>query len=349
MTSPLDEVEVPERPGIPGLRFRHLRQPDDFPGMAAANQRTRDVAGIEEVVDPEAMARDYAHFVNWDPHDDTVIAERDGAIVGYVRVDWRDLTDGTRGFQIIVVVDPAVAGVGIESAFLAWAEARQAAKARAIPVVDRRPSLLRTFSFGAEAALSEALTDRGWTRTGHGHEMVRATLDDIPDLPLPDGLVIGAVGDLAEQRRVWDAASEAFRDERGEAEPTEEDWQNELADPLEDPSLWVIAHDGSEVAGGVQGRIDPVENAYHGRERGYLEGVWVRRPWRRRGLARALIARTFQVLRDRGMTSAYLSVDGLNPNQAMDLYEGLGFTSVSTTYDWQMPLPPDVAPAAPIG
>ena len=49
------------------------------------------------------------------------------------------------------------------------------------------------------------------------------------------------------------------------------------------------------------------------------------------------------------MTSAYLSVDGLNPNQAIDLYEGLGFTSVSTTYDWQKPLPPDVAPLAPIG
>ena len=52
--------------------------------------------------------------------------------------------------------------------------------------------------------------------------------------------------------------------------------------------------------------------------RGYIAGVWTRRPYRRRGLARALLARVLVLLRERGMTSAYLGVDGLNPNQAVD-------------------------------
>ena len=39
------------------------------------------------------------------------------------------------------------------------------------------------------------------------------------------------------------------------------------------------------------------------------------------------------------MTSAYLGVDGLNPNQAMDLYTGLDFAVASTSYDWTKPLP----------
>jgi mycothiol synthase len=54
----------------------------------------------------------------------------------------------------------------------------------------------------------------------------------------------------------------------------------------------------------------------------------VRRPWRRRGLARALIARSLQVLKDQGMTEACLGVDAQNPNGARHLYESMGFCSV---------------------
>ena len=338
-----DEVDVPGRPDVPGLRFRHFRQPDDFAGMAAANQRSRDASGIEEIATADGMARNYATFVNWDPYDDTVIIERDGAIVGYGRVDWRDLADGGRTFMTIVVVEPAHWGLGITTAVVAWAERRLVAKATAIPPSERRASAMRTFSFAAETDLVEGLTTRGWTRTGQGHEMVRPTLDDIPVVAMPDGLEVRSIGaDAAAWRRVWDASAEAFSDERGEAVTTEADWESWRDDPLEDPSLWVIAFDGEEIAGGVDGRIDPEENAHHGRERGVIAGVWVRRPWRRRGLARALIAQALVGLRERGMTSAYLGVDGLNPNQAMTLYESLGFEIVSTTYDWTKPLPPEL-------
>jgi len=340
-----DEVVIPGAPDVAGLRFRHLRQPDDFAGMAAANQRSRDAAGVEEVITEEVMVRDYAHFVNWDPFDDTVVVERDGAIVGYARVEWREVTDGSRSFTTIVVLDPAQARLGIAAALFGWSEARLIANARAIPPAERRPSVMRTYSYGVDAEVTTALEACGWTRTGHGYEMVRPTLDDIPDVPMPAGLVVRAIGlDAASRRRVWDAATEAFADERNETEPTEEDWQNALSNPLEDPSLWVIAFDGDEIAGGVEGRIDPAENAHHRRERGLIQGVWVRRPWRRRGLARALLARGLERLRDHAMTSAYLGVDGLNPNQAMSLYESLGFEISSTGYDWEKALPPEVAP-----
>ena len=340
-----DEVRVPDRPDIPGLVFRHMRQPDDYPGMAGANQRTRDAAGVEELISAEVMARDYAKFINWDPYDDTVVVERDGAIVGYARVEWRDLTDGTRSFSAVAVVEPAQWDLGITSSLIGWAEERLIANASAMPVSDRRPSVMRTFSFAPETDLVASLEAHGWTRTGQGHEMIRPTLEAIPDVPMPDGLVVRPIAlDAAARRAVWDAANEAFADERNEEVPSEEDFATWLVDPLEDPALWVIAFDGDEIAGGVEGRIDPAENAHHGRERGLVEGVWVRRPWRRRGLARALLGRALVRLRDHGMTSAYLGVDGLNPNQAMTLYEGLGFAISSTTYDWTKPLPPEAAP-----
>lgn len=329
---------VPVPAPIAGVRFRHFRGAEDYPGMAAANQAARDAAGIEEVVTAEGMARDYAHLVNCDPATDILVAELPDRLAGYARVEWRDLENGSRSFTAIVMLEPAAAAVGAYGPMLAWAEARLTAMSASI-VAEPRPGLMRTYTFGAEAALASVLEDRGWTRTGQGHEMVRPTLDDIPEIPMPDGLEVRPIGsDRALRRAVWDAGSEAFADERDEAVPTEEDWEAELADPRQDPSLWAVAFDGDEVAGAVLGLIDPDENAHHGRERGLLAAVFTRRAWRRRGLARALIARCLVLLRDRGMTSAYLGVDGLNPNQAMDLYTSLGFEIASTSHDWTKPI-----------
>ena len=75
--------------------------------------------------------------------------------------------------------------------------------------------------------------------------------------------------------------------------------------------------------------------------RAYIAGVWTRRPYRRRGLAKALLARVLVLLRERGMTSAYLGVDGLNPNQAVHLYESLGFEVHTSETDWTKPIPRD--------
>lgn len=336
----LDEVTVPGRPDIEGLTFRHVRLPEDFAGMAAANQLARDRAGVEEIATPDQMARDYATFQHWDPDADTVIAERDGRIVGYARTEWRDLTDGTRAFQTIVIVEPAQERTGIVEAMLAWAEARLVAIARSIPASDARDGTMRQYAFETDVELAELLEAHGWVRAGRSHEMTRPTLDEVPTVPLPSGLIVRPMAaGRAARRALWEAASEAFADERGESEPSEADWERFDADPLEDPSLWVVAFDGDEIAGGVLGKIDPAENAHHGRERGIVAAVFTRRPWRRRGLARALIARGLVRLRDHGMTSAYLGVDGLNPNQAMHLYADLGFEIANTTIDWIRPLP----------
>jgi ribosomal protein S18 acetylase RimI-like enzyme len=56
-----------------------------------------------------------------------------------------------------------------------------------------------------------------------------------------------------------------------------------------------------------------------------LDSVFVRRPWRRRGLAAALVGRSLALLRDRGMTSAWLGVDADNPTGALGVYERAGF------------------------
>ena len=288
----------------------------------------------------DAMARDYAHLVNCDLERDLLVVERNGKTIGYARVEWRELTDGTRAFVSIGMLHPRERRQGIGRAMLGWCEARLAAKAAFLADRERVPAVMQAFAFGAEPGAVALLERSGWTRSGRGYEMVRPTLDDIPDVPMPAGLVARPIGtDEASRRAVWEAAADAFRDHRAEPEPTDEDWQQFLGDRNQDPSLWVVAFDGDEIAGAVLGKIDPVENAHHGRERGICDSVFTRRAWRRRGLARALLARSLVRLRDHGMTSAYLGVDALNPNQAMTLYSSLGFEVASMSIDWIKPLP----------
>jgi len=64
----------------------------------------------------------------------------------------------------------------------------------------------------------------------------------------------------------------------------------------------------------------------------------VRRPWRKQGLARALIARSLSQLRELGMTEASLTVDTENPSGALRLYEGLGYRPVKRGSVYRKPL-----------
>lgn len=344
----LDEVAVPARPDDATIRFRQYRGAADLAGMAAANQAMRDADGIVDTASADDMAIQYANLTNCDLDRDLVIVERiatDGAasrIVGYARVEWRDLTDGTRSFSSLVIMAPDVRTPALARALLGWAEVRTVDNARHVPDRDAFPARMQAYTIGSDPTLPGVLEATGWRKRGRGYEMLRESLDDLPELPLPDGLEVRAIADdKAGREAVWTALVEAFRDHRDEPEASEEDWRQFRDEPKYDTDLWIVAFDGDEIVGGVLGMIDDELIAHHGVQRGYIDGVFTRPSWRRRGLARAAIAQALVLLRDRGMTSAFLEVDGLNPNQAMGLYESLGFGVVSSSIDWTKPLPDD--------
>jgi ribosomal protein S18 acetylase RimI-like enzyme len=89
--------------------------------------------------------------------------------------------------------------------------------------------------------------------------------------------------------------------------------------------MMIMAWDGDEIAGGVICSIWGPENEANGYLRGWVDSVFTRRPWRRRGLAAALIGRGLVLLHERGMTSAQLGVDVANPHEATRLYTSAGF------------------------
>ena len=205
--------------------------------------------------------------------------------------------------------------------------ARARERATADGADDRRPAFAGSFTQEAEVGHRQLLADAGFQPARYFFEMTR-DLTDVDVAPLPDGLDIRPVTpDL--HRAIYDADVEAFRDHWEARQPEREDFDNLFAKADFDPALWVVAWDGDEVAGVVQPWIWKDENEALGIRRGWLEHISVRRPWRGRGLARALTTEAMRRLRAAGMTEAMLGVDAENPTGALGLYESMGFTVVS--------------------
>jgi mycothiol synthase len=309
-----------------GLVLRHLRPPDDYPEMNAIANALREVEGNTFYTTDEQFSQFYEHLSRSDPVTDVAIAEIDGRIAGYGRAAWHEELDGTRIYEVIPFVDPIVAGQDVFTAMVGAIEARATAMAAGHPPATK---YLETFGGDLAPERDALLRAGGYEAVRFSYSMVRASVDDLPDAPLPAGLEIREVRP-EHLPAIWAADQEAFRDHWGYAPATEADYELFVSDPvMGDTSLWRVAWDGDEIAGQVRSYISDEENARMGRLRGYTEHISVRRPWRKRGLARALIAASFPLLRARGMTDAALGVDTENTSGALRVYESCGFRPVS--------------------
>lgn len=305
------------------LRVRSYLGTADVPEIARIVNAASAADRVTEVWTEEALGSWFGHASDhFDPARDVVLAELEGRVVATGRVEWVDTRDGRdREYRVSGSVDPELRGRGIGSALLATLEDR----ARSLAAT-HAPDRARVLAgFAPEGRPGEALLrEVGYETARWFIDMLRPTLDDIVEPPLPEGLEIRPV--TPDQHvTIWRANREAFHDHWGGSDESIEQLQRILGDPDTDPSRWLIAWDGDEVAGGVWNEIYPAENAAYGVRRGWIDSVFTRRPWRQRGLASALVGRSLTLLRDRGMTSAALGVDADNPTGALGLYQAAGF------------------------
>jgi mycothiol synthase len=292
---------------------------------------------IDERISYEALANWVAHpSPHFDASRDVVVAEADGRPVAYGWASWVDTTDGVRVYETRGHVHGEWRRRGIGTAILRHNEAhlrRLAGRHRT-----DRP---RFFGLGANERRvgAVALAERnGYRPVRWFFEMLRPNMEDIVVPPLPDGLVLRPPSGEAEMRKVYDADAEAFADHWGGFDTSEAAYRQWLNDPDYDPALFVVAWDGDEVAGAVWNVILEHENRELGRSRGLLDSVYVRRPWRGRGLASSLVGHSLALLRDRGMTSAVLGVDADNPLGALGLYRKAGFQVDQRSTGYRKPM-----------
>lgn len=328
--------------------LRAYRGPEDHPAMSRAAAAVRAFNGDAELGTVADMDNHYAHLVRADLPRDCALVELDGEVVGYGRASWEQLADGGRRIDCILNIDPAVRGRGIEELLVDHAlrrsieligEVGRDATTEVIFYVTERDE--------AQAALLRSL---GLTVVRSAAQLVRPDLEGIPEAPLPDGLIIRPIdpADRAMHRRVFEAGARAFADSYGETAPSEAAFLEFIGIPGFDPRLWRVAFDGDTIAGQVLSYMgDPEPD---GSRIGWTEAISVQPEYWRRGLARALLAASLRAVRDAGATSAGLGVDMQNPNQAMTLYQSLGFAIVSTMREWRWgPFGRGVLPAMPRG
>ncbi len=322
-------------PDLPDLRAHPFGGQADIAALAELIGQCHTADGLDYLVTPADIANYQAHLANFDPQRDMVLLEVEGRLMAYARVTWHQQSDGLLVYRLQFAVHPAQRGKGLGRWLLDFFERRAAQLAAHQP-----PQAAKALRIGAaqeECEKRALLLARGYRPERYFVDMVRDLSQPIPRLPLPAGFELRPA-QPEHYRAIARALDEAFQDHWGHRPMQEEDYQAWISGRLFQPHLWKVAWHGQEVAGMVLNFIDPQENERYGRKRGYTEDICVRRPFRRQGLARALLAASLHEHKARGMEETCLGVDTDNPSGALGLYEGLGYRTTKRYTLYAKPL-----------
>jgi ribosomal protein S18 acetylase RimI-like enzyme len=326
------------RPRLSGLVIRPFDPGADFGPVASFIGETNRHDDGDWFPSAAVLANEWQRSERFDPVRDAIVATVDGAIVGVADTSWRGRGEIV-SHHVNTVVHPAVRRRGLGRELLGRIEARARDAAReAASTSDRRHSLDAFFELQVPGA-KPFVRATGFKPHTFGYVMIRPLTERIDDAPLPAGLDVRPVRP-DDHRQIWEADVEAFLDHAQPAERDEGDFVRWFGQPELDTSLWQVAWAGDEVAGSVMTMIWRNENAALGVRRAWLEHVSVRRPWRRQGLASALIVETLRMLQAAGFEEAMLGVHGENPTGALGVYEKVGFIVHRRWAMWRKPLLP---------
>lgn len=303
------------------------------------------------------------------PAANTVLGIDPGGVPrAYARLTKNKIGDKAYGFGC---VDPGWQRRGIGPALLAWLEGRTRQRFAEDAGQDAGQDAGATDA-GQDAGQAAGATDAGQTAVGqgrvprprlrihieqqHGHqaallakcgygivryfnEMHRPLDTPVPDVVLGEGLELVTLrAELSESVRL--AHNDAFRDHWGSEPRDEEAWGFTVNDPQARPDLSGVVLDRATglVAGYQLASHDPEGAASRGFSEGYTELLGVRRQFRGRGVARALLADAMRRFAAAGLEVASLDVDSENQTGALALYEKMGYSAVNRSLAWDKKL-----------
>jgi len=315
------DVGLLQAADIDGLVFRPFVNADDYQAIADLIAVSHLADGDEYVPDAASLQIDWETTPGFNAPRDIILAEVRGRLIAYGGVD-RQVRDGVAVYVTSGTVHPDFRRRGLGRTIVRRNETRLREMAETHR--DRGGRTYAAWVGDREGGARELLLAEGYGPVRYSFAMIRSDLDDLPQWQLPEGLELRGLRP-EDHRAVFDADNEAFRDHWGHHEATELDFVGFFKFDSFEPGLCRVAWDGDQVAGSVLTFVWKLENEKLGVRRGWFERVSVRRPWRRRGLARAMLVSAMAGLRDAGLEQAMLGVDAENPNGALPLYTSLGF------------------------
>ncbi|WP_231384055.1 GNAT family N-acetyltransferase [Cellulomonas sp. URHD0024] len=314
-------TELPSLDGLAHLTWRPLTR-DDVPEL------TRLVNAVEEADHlPYRSSQDEVDERfdgDWKDHErDTLTGvDADGRIRAYAQVN--QPPGDTRVVRAFLDggVDPQWRGQGIGRELLAWSAGR--GRQKIAESGKELPARLAVFVDDDATATVRLLRAGGFAAARFYAEMRRPLGDPLPDVPAPEGLTIVPWStELDDQVRL--AHNEAFADHWGSEPRTVDEWAQGRS--MFAPTWSFVAVDDAtgEVAGYLfSGRYEQ-DWEISGYSAGYTDLLGVRRAWRGRGLAGALLSTAMAVYKADGIEFAELGVDTANQSGAHRLYTNLGY------------------------
>ncbi len=226
----------------------------------------------------------------------------------------------------MVRVHPDWEGHGFGTILTEWCEAtmrEKIAQAPADALVQVGASVLNN-----HASAIELLTVYGYQHKRSFYTM-RIEMSAPPPAPVwPNGISVRSMIPDQEEAAVYRVFQEAFRDHWGhiptpfaEGFPRWLDYIHNVKDY--DPALFFLAMDGNEIAGFSLCLPSITEDA----QMGWVDDIGVRRPWRKLGIAEALLLHSFGEFYRRATHKVGLGVDASSLTGALRLYEKVGMSA----------------------
>jgi GNAT superfamily N-acetyltransferase len=155
--------------------------------------------------------------------------------------------------------------------------------------------------------------------------IMEMTMNEPPESPQwPEGITVRTFILGQDEYPTYEADEEIGRD-KGYHQPLNfEGWVARMGMATErfDPSLWLLAVEGDQIAGLALNLHDQSSNT------GWVDHLGVRPAWRNRGIGRALLLHTFSEFYRRGVPRVKLSVDAKSLTRAPRLYQNVWMSTV---------------------
>jgi mycothiol synthase len=285
---------------------------DDVEQLAElANRETGELYGErEETAD---SVRLWLTGPDLDPATDARIASAGDRIVGYADLGahpepkyWADLRV------------PLSESDDVRETLVDWLQSRFEERA-----AGRTGALLRFFAWSADEPVKRLLERSGYKLIRHSYRMRIDFSGALPEPEWPEGVTVRTVTD-DDTMTVYETHQESFEDSWEHTRDPIEEWQHWMRSAGDfDPTLWFLAEEDGEPAGVALCKAHDAEEGL-----GWVRVLGVRRPWRRRGLGRALLLHGFHEFQRRGFTAVGLGVDASSLTGAVRLYENAGMSVV---------------------
>jgi len=299
-------MKISNKPNIEGLNFRNFRGESDYPLMVTVRRESAEYDKVDSFSTLESIPTvdDLKNSIdddNCSPSTDILIVESNNHVIGYSKLGWWTESDGTWLYLHIGYLLPEWRGKGIGTGMLTWSENR-------IKEIAHGHDAKGKGVYGSNATTTEKektklLLNHGYKKVFSMVEMGFDNFGNLQDMELAEGFVLKPASiDLL--RRLYEINDEVYSERNWTQPSSEEDFQELLNNPHNDPSLWYVAYYGDDIAGFVMSEI------VNGR--GIITEVSVREQYRRKGLASALLIKNLLELKKKGVSIVRLHTNGEN-------------------------------------